>query len=77
MFRYCSYWYFRVKSLEIIKELNLSKYVFPLIDLCVGYPDDDPGIKPRLPVFFALIKNMMLKKQSSGFDEYDQIYNFD
>ena len=37
----------RLKSLEITKELNLPKYVIPICGLCIGYPDDDPGLKPR------------------------------
>ena len=39
----------RLNPLEITKLLNLPKYVIPLIGLCVGYPDDNPGIKPRIP----------------------------
>ncbi|ORX75084.1 Nitro/flavin reductase [Anaeromyces robustus] len=39
----------RLNSLELINMLNLPKYVLPMIGLCVGYPDDDPGQKPRLP----------------------------
>ena len=45
----------RLNSLEVVKILNLPKYVLPMIGLCVGYPDDNPGLKPRLPantVFF-------------------------
>jgi len=38
----------RQTSLSVVKELELPKYVIPLIGLCIGYPDDDPGIKPRL-----------------------------
>jgi len=39
----------RLNSLELVKMLNLPKYTLPMIGLCVGYPDDDPGQKPRLP----------------------------
>lgn len=28
---------------------NLPNLVVPLFLLCLGYPDDDPGLKPRLP----------------------------
>ena len=31
------------------KEFNLPNLVAPLCLLCLGYPDDNPGIKPRLP----------------------------
>lgn len=33
----------------LIELLELPKYVFPVCGLCVGYPDDNPGLKPRLP----------------------------
>ena len=62
----------RIKSLEVAKELNLPKYVIPLIGVCVGYPDDDPGIKPRLPmsaVFFE--EKYDTEKAKAGVDEYD------
>ena len=51
----------RQASLSFVKELNLPKYVFPVIGLCLGYPDDDPGIKPRLSKkLFFLKENMIL-----------------
>ena len=62
----------RIKSLEITKILNLPKYVIPLLGLCVGYPDDNPGIKPRLPmsgVFFE--EKYDTEKAKAGVDEYD------
>ena len=65
----------RVKSLEVAKELNLPKYVIPMIGLCVGYPDDDPGIKPRMPmkaVFFE--EKYDTEKAKAGMEEYDEIF---
>lgn len=65
----------RIKPLEITKELNLPKYVIPVVGLCVGYADDDPGVKPRLPmsaVFFE--ENYDTEKAKSGIDEYDKTY---
>ncbi|WFA08973.1 oxygen-insensitive NADPH nitroreductase [Tissierella sp. Yu-01] len=35
---------------KISKEFGLPYLVFPLFLLCLGYPDDDPEIKPRLPM---------------------------
>ncbi len=29
--------------------LNLPQHVFPVFGMCVGYPDAEPSIKPRLP----------------------------
>ena len=65
----------RIKSLQITKELNLPKYVIPIVGLCVGYPDDEPGIKPRMPmsaVFFE--EKYDTEKAKSGVEEYDAIF---
>jgi len=34
--------------------LNLPEGVYPVFGLCLGYPDQDPEIKPRLPVSVIL-----------------------
>lgn len=34
---------------DIIQLLALPKYVFPISGLCIGYPDEQPLVKPRLP----------------------------
>lgn len=39
----------RCHALEAVEELNLPRYVLPLLGLCVGYPAENPGLKPRLP----------------------------
>lgn len=39
----------RLHALEAIEELSLPRYVLPLLGLCVGYPAENPGLKPRLP----------------------------
>ena len=65
----------RTKIKEVTKELNLPKYVIPMIGLCVGYPDDNPGLKPRIPmkgVFFEEKYNT--EKVKAGVDEYDEIF---
>ncbi|MBN8208273.1 oxygen-insensitive NADPH nitroreductase [Bacillus sp. NTK071] len=35
---------------EVSELLNLPNYVVPLFGLCVGYPDQEPDVKPRLPL---------------------------
>ena len=63
----------RVKSLEITKELNLPKYVIPICGVCIGYPDDDPGLKPRLPVSAVCFNEKYdLDKAKAGIEEYDE-----
>ena len=65
----------RVKSLEITKELNLPKYVIPICGLCVGYPDADPGIKPRLPMSAVCFEEKYdTEKAKAGIDEYDETF---
>ena len=34
---------------EVIKMLELPPYVLPISGLCIGYPAENPGLKPRLP----------------------------
>ena len=65
----------RNKPLEIVKLLNLPKYVIPLVGLTVGYPDDDPGLKPRLPpkaVCFG--EKYSTENAKDGIDEYDETF---
>ena len=65
----------RIKCLEVAKELNLPKYSLPMIGLCVGYPDDNPGIKPRMPmkaVFFE--EKYDTEKAKAGMNEYDETF---
>ncbi|KAG4081391.1 oxygen-insensitive NADPH nitroreductase [Neocallimastix lanati (nom. inval.)] len=66
----------RRNCLDVVKELNLPKYVIPMIGLCVGYPDDNPGLKPRLPakaVYFEDRYDTTHVKEA--IDEFDDQYN--
>ena len=65
----------RAKSLEVTKLLNLPQYCIPLIGLCVGYPDDDAGVKPRLPPKSISFENKYDTEQAkAGVEEYDEGY---
>ncbi len=35
---------------EICKILSIPKNVYPVFGMCLGYPDHDPEVKPRLPL---------------------------
>ncbi len=35
---------------EVSELLNLPEHVYPVFGLCLGYPDQDPEVKPRLPL---------------------------
>ena len=65
----------RINSLELTKELNLPKYVIPVIGLCVGYADDDPKLKPRLPMSAVFFEDKYdCEKAKSGVNDYDEVY---
>ena len=65
----------RNKPLELVKLLNLPKYVIPLVGLTLGYPDDDPGLKPRLPPKAICFENQYnTENAKAGLDEYDETY---
>jgi FMN reductase (NADPH) len=51
----------------IIREYKLPKRVFPLVQLTMGYPAEDPPPRPRYPIDFALFED-----EYPRFDE-DQI----
>ncbi|MBJ6136124.1 oxygen-insensitive NADPH nitroreductase [Marinobacter litoralis] len=35
---------------EVSEILKLPEHVYPVFGLCLGYPDQDPEVKPRLPL---------------------------
>lgn len=39
---------------QVAELLELPDQVFPLFGLCLGWPDQDPALKPRLPLSVAL-----------------------
>ena len=46
-----------------------------MIGLCVGYPDDDPGLKPRMPMNAVFFEDKYdVEKAKAGVDEYDEIF---
>lgn len=65
----------RNKCLEVSKELNLPKYVIPVLGLCLGYPDDDPGLKPRLPTESVCFEEKYdSEKVKAGVNEFEETY---
>ena len=58
--------------------LNLPQQVFPIFGLCLGYPDQNPGQKPRLPLSMVLhqdhYSNDGLVKLASYDEQISQYY---
>jgi len=42
---------------KIILEYQLPKRVFPMVQLAMGYPDENPPPRPRYPIAFTLFEN--------------------
>lgn len=59
---------------EICSLLNIPSQVYPVFGMCLGYPDQDPGPKPRLP-FEAILKTdtYSTENETQLLEEYDQV----
>lgn len=59
---------------RVIELLELPDLVFPLFGLCLGYPDQDPGPKPRLPLASVVHQNRYSysSEEADLIDIYDQ-----
>jgi nitroreductase len=63
---------------KIAEEYNLPKKVFPLVQLTMGYPAENPPTRPRYPIEFVLFedkypmldKHMILKAMQSMDEGY-------
>jgi FMN reductase [NAD(P)H] len=64
----------RRNSIEVIEFLELPKYVVPICGLCVGYPVEDPGLKPRLPKESILHHEYYNKDQDAKLMAYNQTF---
>lgn len=54
--------------------IKLPRGVYPVFGLCLGYPDQDPEVKPRLPVSVVLKQEEYSDtSDESTITEYDQI----
>lgn len=65
----------RLHALEAVEELNLPRYVLPMLGLCVGYPAEQPGLKPRLPkeaVYFE--ERYQPETLGPLLEQYDETY---
>ncbi len=59
---------------EVSELLQLPRMVYPVFGFCLGYPDQDPLPKPRLPVDMVLMEETYQQDIDNDLlDEYDQI----
>lgn len=61
---------------EISDLLHLPEHVYPVFGMCLGYPDHDPEVKPRLPVEAVLKEDYYTedREQVKTFDDTMQAY---
>ncbi|MFL1407167.1 oxygen-insensitive NADPH nitroreductase [Marinobacter sp. M1N3S26] len=61
---------------EISELLQLPDHVFPVFGLCLGYPDQNPEVKPRLPVESILMEDVYREDEDSvnRFDDTMRTY---
>ncbi|OAB45350.1 oxygen-insensitive NADPH nitroreductase [Paenibacillus glacialis] len=48
---------------EVSELLDLPELVYPVFGMCVGYPDQENSVKPRLPIEAVLHRNRYNKEQ--------------
>lgn len=57
---------------EVSELLDLPRFVLPLFGLCIGWPDDRPEIKPRLPLSLLVHDNQYQPMDAQELQAYDQ-----
>ena len=60
--------------LKMLEVLNLPKLTFPALGMQVGIPDQEPQLKPRLPLAFTTFENEYPRDfKVADLKEYDQV----
>lgn len=54
------------RSEAIAKEYNLPERVFPVVGLAIGYPAEDPPVRPRYPLEFTLFEDRYPELHAAG-----------
>lgn len=60
-------------NIEAVTELlKLPKHVLPLFGLCLGWPADNPDLKPRLPASILVHENSYQPLDKEALAQYDE-----
>ncbi|SMB78657.1 nitroreductase [Pasteurella testudinis DSM 23072] len=62
----------RNKIAEVGELLGLPQHVIPVVGLCLGYPDQDPPLKPRLPSAVLVSENRYQALDPQLLQAYDR-----
>lgn len=60
---------------KIIEVLELPDYVVPVLGIGIGYPDQEPQLKPRLPQAFMFMEDRYQLPDLAELQEYDALVN--
>ncbi|MGX8796737.1 NADPH-dependent oxidoreductase [Fusibacter sp. JL298sf-3] len=63
----------RREPYEIIEMLELPKYVYPVVGMCVGLPDESPMLKPRFPYEVMVHEETYAADVKAAIEAYDQV----
>lgn len=63
----------RREPYDLTELLQLPKYVYPVVGMCIGVPDDEPALKPRFPLHEIVHEEVYHPMESEALAEYDQI----
>lgn len=65
----------RNHTAQFSERLNLPEQVYPVFGMCIGYPDQNPGIRPRLPLEGVLHHGVYdASKTVEAVQAYDDTY---
>ena len=62
---------FRNNPDKVSELINLPQNVYPVFGLCLGYPDQNPELKPRLPLELVLMEETYQPVNETLLEEYD------
>lgn len=62
----------RNNPLKIVELLKLPEQVFPLFGLCLGYPAQQPELKPRLPLSIVMHDDYYQPLSQLELEQYDK-----
>lgn len=63
----------RREPFEIIEMLELPKYVYPVLGMCVGFPDESPMLKPRFPYEVMIHEETYASDVTKALEDFDQV----
>ena len=58
----------------VIELLELPAYVYPISGLCIGYPDEHPEVKPRLPLDAVVFENKYNVDLTQAIQSYNDTF---